>query len=78
MRTPDVLLVRADSGEWEGLYIDGKLLAEGHSLNLFDVLEALQPLLSGPRTVGQWEAQIESRLPPTVNELRREFWLRGA
>lgn len=35
-------LVAAESGDWEALYIDGKLYAENHSLRSFNVLEALE------------------------------------
>ena len=34
-------LVVAESGDWEAMYIDGKLYAENHSLRSFDVLGAL-------------------------------------
>jgi len=27
--------------EWEGLYVDGKLKEEGHSISVYDVLTAL-------------------------------------
>jgi hypothetical protein len=35
----DVSLVYGD--DWEGLYLDGLLIREGHSLDVRDVLEAL-------------------------------------
>lgn len=34
-------LVRPDSGDWEALYINYKLVAEGHSLDALSVLEAI-------------------------------------
>lgn len=36
-----VLIVCAEAGDWEGLYIDGELVKEGHSLTVCEVLEAL-------------------------------------
>ena len=34
-----IQFVHAD--DWEGLYIDGKLILEGHSLSAVDVLDAI-------------------------------------
>lgn len=34
-------LVRPECGDWEALYMDGKLIAEGHSLRVMDVLDAV-------------------------------------
>lgn len=35
------LIVRPECGDWEALYMDGKLIAEGHSLRANDVLDAI-------------------------------------
>lgn len=35
------VLVRMDEGTWEGLYIDGEMKMQGHSLDALDILEAL-------------------------------------
>lgn len=37
----NVKLVRDSGGEWEGLYINGVLAVEGHSLDAWQVVEAL-------------------------------------
>lgn len=37
----DFVLMRPKSGDWEALYMDGKLIAEGHSLRTRDVLDAI-------------------------------------
>lgn len=29
------------SGDWEGIYVDGKLIAEGHSLDARQTMEAI-------------------------------------
>ncbi len=34
-------MVRPECGDWEALYMDGKLIAEGHSLRAYDVLDAI-------------------------------------
>ena len=35
-------LVRPESGDWEALYINGKLVCEGHHLDTWRVLEAIE------------------------------------
>ena len=37
----DIVLVRPESGDWEALYMDDVLVAEGHSLRASDVLDAI-------------------------------------
>lgn len=36
-----IVIVGNDDDDWEGLYVDGTLLREGHSLSVRDVLDAL-------------------------------------
>ncbi len=36
-----VAIVSNDSGDWEGIYINGRLAAEGHSLTVYEVLGLL-------------------------------------
>lgn len=38
-------LVCPACGDWEALYMDGKLVAEGHSLRVMDVLDAIANVL---------------------------------
>ena len=37
-----VVLVKDTEGDWEALYVDQELVAEGHTLAAFMVLDALQ------------------------------------
>lgn len=37
-------LVRPESGDWEALYIDGKLAIESHSLSAFQVLKCVKKI----------------------------------
>lgn len=41
MKFKNAVLASDPDGNWEGLYIDGKLVAEGHRLDLWTVLKAL-------------------------------------
>lgn len=40
-RKPNLHIIRSDQGDWIGLYRDGKLLREGHSIPEDEVLDAL-------------------------------------
>lgn len=37
-------LVRPDSGDWEALYIDGKLVKEGQRLSAFQILKLVKKI----------------------------------
>ena len=37
-----LLFVTGEEGDWEGLYLEGKLVKEGHELTKYDVLDALK------------------------------------
>ena len=37
----DIKIVRSESGDWVGLYVDNELCLEGHSLPLHFVIEAI-------------------------------------
>lgn len=38
-------IVHPESGDWEALYINGKLAAEGHSISVGDVLDCINNVL---------------------------------
>jgi len=38
-------LIAPESGDWEAIYINDKLVAEGHRVRFEDILHALQHLL---------------------------------
>jgi hypothetical protein len=39
--TVDIILIKDVSGDWEALYVNGKLAEEGHSLDITNVLMLL-------------------------------------
>lgn len=41
MIIPDVTIISSSSGDWEALYLNGKKVKEGHSLEVTDVLRHL-------------------------------------
>jgi hypothetical protein len=36
-----IVVVGSSNGDWEGMYVDGKLKVQGHSIHWTDALEAL-------------------------------------
>lgn len=70
-----ITLVSDECGEWEGLYIGGKLSTENHSLSGFDVLTALEEagVLTFTRpelTTGGEEALVnDGCFPPDEKDL---------
>lgn len=69
----DLHIVLCD--DWEGLYIDGHLIQEGHSLSLMQVLETLsrrgQPIHALHEQWLDYEdmERLRGALPKTLEEL---------
>ena len=53
----NIALVTCDDGDWEGLFIDGKLITEGHSVPSTDVLDKLEGL--GVINFESYEAKLD-------------------
>jgi hypothetical protein len=64
-----VVLVQSESGDWEGLYVNGRLKAENHNLSARDVLRALEAPFKEVEMNDEW-AERSGRLPATVTELQ--------
>lgn len=68
--------VTCEAGDWEGLYVDGSLTREGHSLDGADVLDELRQLPGGVHVVVLPSMEIPddlmeefgSRMPSQVHE----------
>ena len=64
--------VSSECGDWQALYIDGKLAAEGHSLNVRDVLDCINAVL--PNEVNSMEIPdevAEMGMPMYLDDLNR-------
>lgn len=62
--------VTAESGDWQALYINDKLAAEGHSISARDVLDAIHDIL--PNIVQRYEVYnevAEMGMPINLNDL---------
>ena len=66
--------VTAECGDWQALYIDGKLAAEGHSIRARDVLDAIANIL--PNKVERYEIAdriAEMGMPTNLRELSNDL-----
>jgi hypothetical protein len=67
MTKKDIHLVNSEAGDWQGLYINGKLWREGHSLSVRDIVEAI---MTEGMTYRVSEVVMEDgNLPQTIEEL---------
>ena len=62
-------VVVANFDDWQGIYVDGKLKYENHSLHYRDILEAIGQDFENLQ-VDMMELDL-GRLPETVEELKR-------
>lgn len=67
----DVHLVTPESGDWEALYIDGKLYAEGHSLRAIDVFDSISDILGNKVTTITVPDEIaENGMPRYLRDIK--------
>lgn len=62
--------VTSECGDWQALYIDGVLAAEGHSISPRDVLDAISDIL--PNKVESYEIPdevAENGMPENLKDL---------
>ena len=60
----------ADGDDWNGLYVDGELVAENHSLRPTDVLDALGIVYERVACDQDW-LEEQGRLPPDLKDVKR-------
>ena len=66
--------VTAECGDWQALYIDGKLAKEGHSISARDVLTAIACIL--PNKVERYEISdriTEMGMPTNLNDISNDL-----
>lgn len=62
--------VTAESGDWQTLYINDKIAAEGHSIRAVDVLDAIADIL--PNKIERYTVSdeiAEMGMPNDLNDL---------
>lgn len=66
--------VTAESGDWQGLYIGNKLVAEGHSIRPRDVLDAIANIL--PNEIKRYEIPdrlAEMGMPMDLSDISNDL-----
>jgi len=64
-----VALLRDESGDWQGLFIDGKLYTQTHVVDLYTVLDRLEEL--GIVNFEVYEAQLKFKQPAYLDTLEK-------
>ena len=64
-------LVRCESGDWEALYINDKLAAEGHNIRVRDVIDSINGIL--PNEYNEIEISDEIAETGMTNNLN-DLW----
>lgn len=69
----NVRFLKSESGDWIGMYINGNLVREGHSLSEFDVLEEMKPFmpsleLSSTTRDEKWFEEHGNRCPQIFHD----------
>jgi hypothetical protein len=59
-----ITIIQDNSGDWMGIYIDGKLVRENHSYDATDMLDVLEIEYEE-----HWIDMEDSRLPATLAEI---------
>lgn len=72
----DEVVIVSGAEDWEGLYIDGKLVSEGHSIRVHDVLDALGVTLTRINLDDKQESQLERKgsMPKTLKGVQKTKW----
>ena len=66
--------VTAECGDWQALYVDGKLAAEGHRVNARDVLDAIADIF--PNKVEKYEVPdriAEYGMPVDLSDISNDL-----
>lgn len=64
-------LINCESGDWEALYINDKLAAEGHNIRVRDVIDSISDILPNEYNEIEISDEIaEAGMPEKLSELK--------
>ncbi len=72
---PSTVTIVTNGNDWEGLYIDGELINENHSLRTVDILAALGIDIKHVEVSCDWLGDIVCSLPKLESEIPKEYIL---
>jgi hypothetical protein len=64
-----ITVVGHPGGDWEGLFVDGKLLCEGHRLEWWQVLDALKVEYATLEADEEWMYDV-GRFPERLKDVK--------
>ena len=66
------IIATSEYGDWQGLYINGKLVAEGHEIRAIDVLDCIADILPNKVKYTDIPQEVaEMGMPMYLNDLKR-------
>ena len=68
----EVVFVSSESGDWEGVYVNGILMREDHSLDTSDILSILDISVKHIEVSEKWLGQERTNLPKTLKEIPKD------
>lgn len=68
----DIKLV-TNCDDWQGLYIDGKLITEGHSISLRDFADAVGVEYDRVEVSTAWLGRKVGNLPATFDKVPKKY-----
>ncbi len=70
---PAIVYVHDEGGDWEGVYVNGKLYAQNHMLSARDWLDLLFELGAQVSVVADWPGEKYGHLPQAFDELQKQM-----
>jgi hypothetical protein len=67
----NLTFVGNDAGDWEALYVDGKLFCQGHEVETYDVLRALGIKCDGFDVSDDEMEELGCSFPDLLSEIPR-------
>jgi hypothetical protein len=67
--TKKIVIVRGESGDWEGVYLDGQLAREDHSIEIDDLLKLLGIKCEVKYATDKTFEDNNNRLPDDLSEV---------
>ena len=65
-------IVTAECGDWQALYLNNKLAAEGHSLSIWDVLDCIADILPNEVKYMEIPDEVAERgMPMLLEDIKR-------
>jgi len=72
--TPKITIV-SNGDDWEGLYLDGVLFAQGHEIHVHHLAEALDLEIETVKVSPYWLGEVITSLPEKLDKIPKKVIL---